>query len=68
MPNETIICLQEVLKNQLDDILSAVGPEWAYIDYGRDDEPFTSSDRLLGCVVELSRVSDVMISLRGRVG
>jgi len=50
MPNEMIICLQEVLKNQLDEILSALGPEWAYIDYGRDDEPFTSSDRLLGCV------------------
>lgn len=35
--SESLICLQEVLHNQLLDILEGLGPEWAYIGVGRDD-------------------------------
>ncbi|KAG0017182.1 hypothetical protein BGZ81_010862 [Podila clonocystis] len=34
---ESLICLQEVLLNQLIDILEGLGPEWAYFGVGRDD-------------------------------
>ncbi|KAG0037495.1 hypothetical protein BGZ82_002407 [Podila clonocystis] len=34
---ESLICLQEVLLNQLLDILEGLGPEWAHIGVGRDD-------------------------------
>ncbi|KAF9169459.1 hypothetical protein BGX20_010297 [Mortierella sp. AD010] len=34
---ESLICLQEVLHNQLLDILEGLGPEWAHIGVGRDD-------------------------------
>lgn len=34
---ESFICLQEVLNEQLLDIMSGLGPEWAYIGVGRDD-------------------------------
>lgn len=34
---ESFICLQEVLHEQLLDILTGLGPEWTYIGVGRDD-------------------------------
>ncbi|GJJ75030.1 hypothetical protein EMPS_07388 [Entomortierella parvispora] len=34
---EALICLQEVLHNQLLDILEGLGPEWAHVGVGRDD-------------------------------
>ncbi|KAG0202439.1 hypothetical protein BGX28_005042 [Mortierella sp. GBA30] len=34
---ESLICLQEVLHNQLLDILEGLGPEWTHIGVGRDD-------------------------------
>ena len=34
---ESLVCLQEVLHNQLLDILEGLGPEWAHVGVGRDD-------------------------------
>lgn len=34
---ESFICLQEVLNEQLVDIMTGLGDEWAYIGVGRDD-------------------------------
>jgi endonuclease/exonuclease/phosphatase family metal-dependent hydrolase len=34
---EAFICLQEVLNEQLNDIMTGLGNEWAYIGVGRDD-------------------------------
>jgi endonuclease/exonuclease/phosphatase family metal-dependent hydrolase len=34
---ESFICLQEVLHNQVDDIMSGLGADWTYIGVGRDD-------------------------------
>jgi hypothetical protein len=34
---ESFICMQEVLHNQLIDIQTGLGSEWSYIGVGRDD-------------------------------
>jgi endonuclease/exonuclease/phosphatase family metal-dependent hydrolase len=35
--DESFICLQEVLNNQVVDIMNGLGPDWTYIGVGRDD-------------------------------
>lgn len=35
--NNTLVCLQEVLHNQLEDILECLGDDWDYYGVGRDD-------------------------------
>jgi len=36
-PPSTILCLQEVLQSQLDDVAAALGNEWSHVGVGRDD-------------------------------
>ncbi|KAK5944633.1 hypothetical protein PMZ80_003916 [Knufia obscura] len=36
-PPSTIICLQEVLQTQLEDLVTAFGGEWTHMGVGRDD-------------------------------
>lgn len=33
----SVVCLEEVLKNQLDDIMEGLGSDWTYVGKGRDD-------------------------------